>query len=93
MVLKMFSVLDVASDLYGNPWFMASKGEAVRAFSELVNDGKTMPGRYPEQFKLMQIGEFDNESGTVSQDETVSLGLGTDYIRKAPVALREVNNG
>lgn len=93
MVLKMFSVYDVASELYGTPFFMQSKGEAVRAFTSLVNDGSTMPGKYPEQFKLMQLGEFDNESGEVRQgnEEVVSLGLGSDYVRKSPVvALQEV---
>lgn len=92
MVLKTFSVYDVAAELYGTPFFMQSKAEAIRAFTSLVNDGNTMPGRYPAQFKLVQLAEWDNESGAFDA-QFVSFGLGTDYVNNKVVELTEVKNG
>lgn len=92
MVLRAFSVYDVAAELYGAPFFMASKAEAVRAFTTLVNDESTMPGRYPAQFKLVQLAEWDNESGAFDA-QFVSFGLGTDYVVNKLVQLQEAKNG
>lgn len=98
-VVKMFSVLDVKADLYASPFCFGAVGQAVRAFSDLVQDPNTMPGRHPEDYKLVQIGEFDDVSGEVRAiSPHVSLGFGPEYQRRervqAPVELvKEVGNG
>lgn len=74
----MFSVLDVKSKLYSNPWFMSANGEAIRAFRDLADDPKTTVGRYPGEFELWRLGTFDDESGVVSMD-AVSLGFADEF--------------
>lgn len=87
MVLKAFSVLDIKSEIYGAPFFMGTVGEAVRAFKDLVNDTNTLPGRHPADFKLVCIGEFDNEKGLLASGEMSSMGFGTDYQNLASGAI------
>ena len=59
MVLKMVVVFDSKSDTYEFPQFVRASGEAVRSFQTLVNDGKSIFFRYPADFILFEIGEFD----------------------------------
>lgn len=80
MVLKVFSIFDIKSELFNTPFFMVTRGEAVRAFKDLVNDRATTVGRHPDDYRLMCIGTFDNESGTFAANDCDSLGFGSDYL-------------
>lgn len=95
MILHVFSVYDVKADLYGTPFFMPSVGQAVRAFTDLANDAQSHVSRYPDDFRLEQIGVFTDHNGRVESCEPKVLGFARDYVRAvAPVTeLREVKNG
>lgn len=80
MVLKCFAIYDIKAEVFNTPWFMGTNGEAVRAFKDLVNDSNTTPGRHPEDYRLMCLGEFDNKTGSFTSNEVASLGFGTDYV-------------
>lgn len=80
MVLKIFAVYDIKSELFGPPFFMNSTGEAVRAFKDLANDKNTTVGRHPSDFRLMQLGTFENVSGKFESQELNSLGFANDYV-------------
>lgn len=63
--LKAFAIWDVKAEVYGVPFFMRNKWEAMRAFKDLANDPNTTVGRHPEDYKLTAIGSFDDESGNL----------------------------
>lgn len=92
MILQVFSVYDVKSDLYGTPFFMASRGQAIRAFSDLVNDTQSQVNRYPDDFVLRVIGSFSDGSGELSAvEKPENLGFARDYLKTdkpAPVVRR-----
>ena len=75
--LKVFAVRDSKAEAYMNPFFMRSRGEALRAFVSGVNDPQTQLCKFPADFTLFEIGEFDEESGDLVMLPTgkVSLGL------------------
>lgn len=80
MVLRAFSVYDVKSDTYSAPFFKGTVGLALRDFADLVSDKSTTPGRHPEDFKLVELGSFDDSNGQLtSHDVPVGLGFGTDF--------------
>lgn len=94
MLLRAFSILDVKSDSYSPPFFQGTVGLAIRTFSDLVNDRSTVPGRHPEDFKLVELGTFDDSTGQMlSHDAPVSLGFGTDFVKPGdvPSIVRKVN--
>lgn len=74
-----FSILDVKSDVYSPPFFMQTVGQAMRAFKVTVNDQESQVGRFPEDFKLMRIGEFDGVRGLLTACEPTSLGFATEF--------------
>lgn len=79
MIYKAFSVLDVRSEVYSKPFFMLAVGEAVRAFKDLANDAQTTVGRHPGDFKLVQVGTFDDVKGELLYTDPVSLGFANEY--------------
>ena len=70
MILKMFSVRDSKGEVYNMPFYKHTHGEAERDFRTLVNDDKSMVGKYPDDFDLYYIGEFDTIKGTVKSLDT-----------------------
>jgi len=61
----MFSVQDARVETFGPPYLVNHEAEAIRGFTELVNDPNTTCGKYPEDFALYQIGVFDTERAHV----------------------------
>lgn len=82
MFLKMFVIQDVKADAYRSPFFFSTNGEALRAFSELVNDGQSMISKYPEDFKLWVVATYDDSNGVIRPMEHVALGFGSEYKRE-----------
>lgn len=84
MIQKAFSVFDVKADAYQTPFFMAAPGLAVRAFKDLANDERSTVSRHPADFKLVQVGEFDDQTGVLTATTPLSLGFATDYLDPRP---------
>ena len=66
MVIKVFSIHDVKASTFGQPFFAVNRGIAVRMFSDLVSDKNSMVSKHPDDFKLYELGAFDDNSGGLS---------------------------
>lgn len=66
MKLGIFAAYDAAVRAYLQPFFVRSKGEAIRSFTDAVNDEKGMFNRHAGDFALFALGEFDDGDGSVS---------------------------
>lgn len=63
MIYQAFSIFDSAALIYSPPFFQATKGLALRMFSDTAKDTSTNIGRHPTDFTLFHVGEFDDQSG------------------------------
>lgn len=63
MILRCFAIFDRVAGFYAAPFYLASKGEAIRAFSDLAMDPNTAIFRHPGDYALFELGVFDNETG------------------------------
>lgn len=82
MKLKAFSIYDVKSEAYSPPFFQNTVGLAVRMFTEAANDPETRIAKYPTDFTLMEIGTFDDSSGTIKPHEAnIPLGAALEYVQ------------
>ncbi len=62
MKLKVFAIKDVKSEIYMQPRMYHSTPHAMRMFTvEHVND-KSLVGMYPDDFHVMEIGEWDDST-------------------------------
>lgn len=79
MMLKIFTTYDSKAEAYLQPFFLPSRGEAIRAWQDVVNDQKTQFNKYPEDFTLFELGEFDSRSGTITTNTKISLGNAIEF--------------
>jgi len=70
MQLKIFSIRDSKGEVFNTPFFQKTHGEAERTFRELVNDPQSMLFKYPDDFDLYFVGEYDNQKGVVKPLDT-----------------------
>lgn len=80
MKLKIFSVLDLKSDLFSSPFFSPTQASGVRAFSQACTDPASEFSKFPTDFELFQIGEWDDNTGEIEYTGKESLGLASRYI-------------
>lgn len=63
MIQKAFSIRDSKAEVYFPPFYQKTTGEAERSFAQLVNDPQTMVGKFPEDYDLYLIGEWNDQTG------------------------------
>lgn len=63
MILSIYALHDRVAGFYGQPFFLHTDGEAVRAVAELARDPSTTVGRHPGDYALYRLGTFDNQIG------------------------------
>lgn len=65
MELYIFSVFDVKSGAYAPPFAAKSPAVGIRDFMEACKDPQSLLNKYPDDFRLFQVGKFDLESGFI----------------------------
>lgn len=68
-----FSIYDEKAKVFHQPFYFSQRGEAVRVISDTVSDPKTSLNRHPEDYKLYQIGSFDDNSGRLESLDVPEL--------------------
>lgn len=63
MKLKAFALRDSKGEIFHTPWFQKTHGEAERSLKELIKDEKSMVNKYPEDYDLYHLGEYDDQTG------------------------------
>lgn len=69
--MKIYSIYDSKAEAFMQPFFMQTKGLAIRAFEHTVNDSKTIFYKNPEDFILFELGEFIETSGQIINNNSV----------------------
>lgn len=85
MTQKVFTVYDSKVGAYMQPFFMRSKGEALRAFESAVNDPQTMFCKHPQDYVLFEIGEYDELHGLLIPHSAPQSVVVAIELKKTPV--------
>lgn len=98
MTQKIYTVFDSKAMIYLMPTFYMTKGHAVRAFTDMVNTDGHQFNKYPADFTLFYMGEFDMSTGKIKLEDTLhSLGLAQEYLiqseAKADPKVNTLGNG
>jgi len=70
MQLKTFSIRDSKSEIFNTPFFQKTHGEAERTFRQVVSNPDSMPGKYPEDYDLYYLGDYDDQTGLLAPLQT-----------------------
>ena len=80
--LKIFAIRDSKAEAYLNPIFMPKTAQAIRAFQTCTNDENHDFNKYANDYTLFEIGEYDEETGTIKMHESkINLGLASEHIK------------
>ena len=80
MKLLACSVFDKKVEAFMPVFFVRAKGEAIRHFITLCSDGKSLFWKYPHDYELFLLAEFEDRSGgfITEQNYPQSLMSGVD---------------
>lgn len=80
MRVKVYSIYDCKTEAYLQPIYAQSKGAVIRSFSEAVNDPKTNFAKYPEDFTLFELGDWDDLNAEFILHKTpISIGKAIEF--------------
>ncbi len=79
MIHKAFTIFDSKTELFGKPFFCTTSGEAVRTFSDAVNDQQGPFFRHAEDYVLFEIGTYDDAVGVLDSNLPVNLGNASTF--------------
>lgn len=84
MNLVICSIHDSKAEAWINPMTFQSRAQAVRSFSDAIQDGQSEFSKHPEDYSLFMLGEFDQRTGElVLEASPVNLGNGINYKSEA----------
>jgi hypothetical protein len=76
----MFTVFDSKAETYMPPFFVPSKGLAIRAFEDCVNSEDHHFGKHPSDYTLFELGSFDTDTGLFKTPDRNPVGNGVEFI-------------
>jgi hypothetical protein len=88
--LKVYTVYDHAAEAYLEPFFLPTRGTAIRSFAQAVNQDGHSFNQHPDDYTLYEIGEFDPSRGTVTGTEHVSLGNAVEFLNRPRIVPSDV---
>lgn len=81
MKLKAYAIWDEKASCYLQPAFHPTKGLAIREFTDIVKNPGNPINKYPGDFTLFEIGEYDNENAKLlPHPAPISIGTATEFI-------------
>lgn len=87
MTEMVFTVFDSSANAFLRPFFSPTIETAIRSFREIVNQEGHQFNKFPEDFTLYHVGEFDQTKGELKGSGPVSLGLAITFVTRAPLEL------
>lgn len=94
MKRHVYTVLDCKAASYSRPLVEDSDASAVRMIASVIRDGDNMMSRYPGDYSLWCIGEWDDQSGELTAHKPLlvrSVGDIADEVIALERAIRAAN--
>ncbi len=80
MLLQAFTVFDSKTEAYLKPFFCLSIGEAIRTFTDAVNEPGSPFNRHPADYTLFGIGSFDDSNMKLAATTGQNLGCAIQFL-------------
>jgi accessory colonization factor AcfC len=73
MEFNVYCVWDNAAKVFKEPFYKGRDEEAIRDFTDAVNDERTILNKHPMDYNLYKIGVYEDNSGKLSNGEGIVL--------------------
>ena len=79
-VTGLYQLYDLTAETCGGPIMAERKpGPAIRAFHDVLSNRDTLPGKYPDHFTLIKVGDQDLSSGRIISTEVEVIATGAAW--------------
>ena len=92
MKALLFSIFDSAAKGFLPPFDAPTVEVAIRMFRATVNQPESQFSKFPEDYTLFQVGEFDHETGFLAATEApIPLGVAITFLEtpRGPLMVQE----
>lgn len=79
---KIYAIKDQAIEALSQPFFVQAQGQAVRMFMDETKNEQSQINKHPADFELYYLGEFDEQTGQITQTTVERVARATDFINK-----------
>ncbi len=79
MTLMAFAIRDMVADRYLEPFFTINTNTALRSFQSACQNIEDNLSKYPDDYSLYLIGEWDSIQGALIGKEPVRIARATDF--------------
>ncbi len=83
MKTQIYAIFDQAAGIYQKPFFGLSDGEVKRSFMDVATAADHPIAKHPEDYTLYRLGNFDDNTGLVQNEENESLCTAQEIISQA----------
>lgn len=81
MELLMFTIYDQKAHAHLPPFVLPRKEQAVRTFSDCINSSDHQFSKHPEDYTLLHIATFDDDSGAcIPLEVPIVVGTGIQFV-------------
>lgn len=90
----VYAVFDSKVKTFAQPFLMRTRGEALRGWSEVANDKNTSISKHAEDYSLMELGEYDDQTGTYENKQAPeNLGLASQFKKVESFNVTAISQG
>jgi len=87
---KVFAILDVKANYFLKPFCDDSTVQALRGFEVAVNETGSTFNRFPDDFALCELAEFDDATGTIHpHGNPLNLGSGRTLLKSNVTSIQQ----
>jgi hypothetical protein len=79
MIHKCFSIYDEKAGAFITPFFLPNEQMAVREFAAAANDPNHKFGKWPADYTLFEIGDFNIDTGELTPNKR-PIATAVEYI-------------
>lgn len=81
--MRIYSVHDSKAEAYLSPIYFKTKGEALRAFETSCQDKDSNFAKYPSDFTMVELGEFnENDASITLHEKPLILANASEFAQK-----------
>lgn len=79
MNFGLYSIRDTKTEAFQAPWTSQNNNTAMRTFSDIAKNPESMVNRHPQDYCLVKVGVWNDETGQPTPGSHVTLAYGTDF--------------
>lgn len=83
MILQIFTVFDDKTQAYLQPFYMQTKGAAIRAIQDAIDDPQHQFAKHLEDYALFHIGQWDDSNGQFDTSVPAIVGRLIEFKQEA----------